>query len=235
MANDHSDDRDRIWAYFQGERSEVFESTIGRLGYLVRQLPRGCRALNIGVGGGVFEELALASGVEVFSLDPDPLTVERLQSRLGLSSDHARVGMANNLPFADRTFDAVVASELFEHLTIEALDAALVEISRVLVPNGKLIGTVPSDEDLNLQVTACPECGATFHRWGHRQSFDADAMRRLLVTRFDEVVVRQKILDSWQHLNWRGRTISLIRRLFLLLGRPGTGRNLVFHAARPRP
>lgn len=45
------------------------------------------------------------------------------------------------LPFADETFSAVIATELFEHL--EDPRQAIEEIRRVLRPGGELISTVP--------------------------------------------------------------------------------------------
>ncbi len=47
----------------------------------------------------------------------------------------------HQLPFADNSFDGVLASEVFEH--VFDLDQALSEISRVLRPGGKLLATCP--------------------------------------------------------------------------------------------
>ncbi|USN54840.1 MAG: class I SAM-dependent methyltransferase [Candidatus Peribacteria bacterium] len=45
------------------------------------------------------------------------------------------------LPFADESFDSILASEVFEH--VFELDAVLDELSRVLKPGGFLVSTTP--------------------------------------------------------------------------------------------
>jgi SAM-dependent methyltransferase len=55
-------------------------------------------------------------------------------SQRGGGPTFARAGAAN-LPFADATFDAVVACLVFEH--IREVDEAIAEVSRVLVPGGR--------------------------------------------------------------------------------------------------
>ena len=50
-------------------------------------------------------------------------------------------GDGYRLPFADATFDCVVASEVLEHLTRD--DEALAEIRRVLKPGGQIAVSVP--------------------------------------------------------------------------------------------
>jgi SAM-dependent methyltransferase len=44
---------------------------------------------------------------------------------------------ASGLPFPDRCFDAVIACLVFEH--IRAVDEALAEVGRVLVPGGRFV------------------------------------------------------------------------------------------------
>ena len=51
------------------------------------------------------------------------------------------VGDAGRLPFADDSFDAVICSEVLEHL--RDVDLALAEIDRVLKPGGKFALSVP--------------------------------------------------------------------------------------------
>ena len=52
-------------------------------------------------------------------------------------------GDATRLPFADATFDRIIASEVLEHIGDD--QAALNELSRVLKPGGRLAATVPAE------------------------------------------------------------------------------------------
>lgn len=85
--------QDFIWDYWQNEMPAIFEGSRARLAYLVRKLQKlGARkVLNVGVGSGIFEEIALSQGFDVYSLDPSVRTVERLRARFGMGAK-AQVG-----------------------------------------------------------------------------------------------------------------------------------------------
>jgi SAM-dependent methyltransferase len=53
----------------------------------------------------------------------------------------AILGFADRLPFADRTFDTVLATEVLEH--VENVERAAAELFRVLRPGGHALVTVP--------------------------------------------------------------------------------------------
>ena len=76
------------------------------------------------------------------------------------------VGKLEDLPFANDGFDAVVVSEVLEHLTPELTRSALQEIRRVLAPEGQIIGTVPCEENLADGVVVCPDAVRCFTKWG---------------------------------------------------------------------
>lgn len=105
-------------------------------GFLDQVQPR--RILEIGVGEGVvttrvidrFPEASIV-GVDL----PDDDLADHWRSR-GLS---CVFGDAAGLPFADDTFDLVLAIEVFEH--IDQPDAAMAELARVC--DGSLIASVP--------------------------------------------------------------------------------------------
>jgi SAM-dependent methyltransferase len=95
----------------------------------------GARAvLDVGTGEGQVARLARVEGAElVVGVDPTAAQVVEA-ARRGGGPLYARAGAAA-LPFAASTFDAVVACLVFEH--IEALDEAIAEVARVLVPGGR--------------------------------------------------------------------------------------------------
>ena len=229
----HSLNQERIWRHFQNDAPEVFQQADGRIKFLVRRLTQrvktGAAVLNVGVGSGLFEELAIRAGINVYSLDPDAESIARL-NLLPEMKGGARVGCLESIPFAADVFDAVVVSEVLEHLSDKALERALSEIHRVLVPRGIITGTVPASENLSEQLTVCPCCGEKFHRWGHLQSFDADRLRALLSEGFKVQVIQEKFLAPWSYLDWKGKTVSVVKNSFLRLGISWPGASLYFAA-----
>jgi len=92
------------------------------------------RVLDVGCGEGQVARLASRLGAQrVVGVDPTWAQIEAAAGRGG-GPAYARSGAAA-LPFADGSFDAVVACLVFEH--IRDVDAAIAEVGRVLVPGGR--------------------------------------------------------------------------------------------------
>ncbi len=224
--------QNNIWNYYQNEAPEKFAGSVARLTFLARKVKPKSKVLNIGVGAGIFEEAATKMGLDVYSLDPSERSIELLRQRFGMG-EKARVGYGQDVPFDDQTFDAVVISETIEHLSEDVTEQTLGEISRVLVPGGRVIGTVPAREDLNEQLVVCPDCGSRFHRWGHVQSFDTQRVKALLSRTFKVEEVFERFFFTWSTLNWKGKTLAVTRLLLHRLGVHGSNENIVFVAAKP--
>ena len=95
------------------------------------------RVLDVGCGEGqVARRVAgAASAPTVVGCDPSATQVAAATERAG-GPVYARAD-ADRLPTADGSFDAVVACLVFEH--IDAVDAALAEVARVLEPGGRFV------------------------------------------------------------------------------------------------
>jgi SAM-dependent methyltransferase len=101
------------------------------------------RVLEVGPGPGeLSERMANELGAEVVAIDISPRMVELTRER-GIE---ARVGDVQDLPFADATFDLVVAGWVLFHPP--DLDRAVSEISRVLRPGGRLVAATNSESHL---------------------------------------------------------------------------------------
>lgn len=204
--------QEKIWSHFQNADPESFAAAKPRLEYLARVIASKVQSsppkvLNIGVGSGLFEEVALARGFEVHALDPDAVAIERLTA----AGVVGHVGYIEQMALGDAQFDAVVASEVLEHLHDAQRAAGIREIARVLKPGGWFLGTVPYNENLKAGDVLCPCCGALFHRWGHQKSFTLDTVRDELSPHFAVRDLRRTAFVSFHDRGLFGKLKSLAR------------------------
>lgn len=102
----------------------------------------GHRILEIGCGTGNVALLAkrLHPDTQVVGLDPDPKAVARAgrkAEREGLSI-RLDLGLSEQLPYPDGSFDRVLSAFMFHHLGPGEKEATLREVRRVLKPGGSL-------------------------------------------------------------------------------------------------
>lgn len=226
--------QEKIWEFHQlkvqGEDS-IFARSSERYDFLASKISQKARVLNIGVGRGGLEERLQAKGVRVFSLDPTAVAIEQLRERLDLG-DQAQVGYSQAIPFADNHFDVVVMSEVLEHLEADVHEQTMVEVDRVLSPQGQFFGTVPADENLDASLCVCPSCGEQFHRWGHVRSYSQGKLSELLGKHFANVQVSRHYFAEVAQLNWKGQLARWLKLLQLRLGRSGTNESFFFRGIK---
>ena len=154
-----------------------------------------------------------------------------VRERFGLG-ESAQVGFSQNIPFPDGQFDVVVMCEVLEHISDEVRAASFREITRVLKPGGRLIGTVPADENLLDNRVVCPHCGEVFHRWGHLQSFSEPRLRGLLAEQFRNVAISRHFFGEVRTVNWKGRLSWALKKALVAAGVRGNFESFFFSATR---
>jgi SAM-dependent methyltransferase len=150
----------RHW-WFRGRRRvlvDLLRQSTGRKSGIPRILDFGC-----GTGGNTTVYASLGS---VIGIEPDASAVRLAQARGGAL--YCR-GTGTRLPFRGGAFDAVVASDVLEH--IEDDRAALAETARVLRPGGVLVISVPAHQWL------FSEHDAALH---HFRRYSKTALREVL-------------------------------------------------------
>ncbi|MFN2511857.1 MAG: class I SAM-dependent methyltransferase [Pyrinomonadaceae bacterium] len=105
------------------------------------QMSNGMRVLDIGCGTGTLAIMVkqVHPEAEVFGIDADSkiLAIARAKAAkasLNLTLDQ---GMADQLPYADSSFDRVLSSLFLHHLTTENKRRTFREVFRVLRPGGR--------------------------------------------------------------------------------------------------
>lgn len=111
---------------------------------IVRGLRGSGRGLDLGCGDGSFASVLFpaADGMIWTGVELDEVDAELARG----SGQYEEVYLtpAEDMPFADDSFDLVFSNCVLEH--IEGLDSLLKHVGRILKPGGQFIFTVPSEE-----------------------------------------------------------------------------------------
>ncbi|HUT63092.1 MAG TPA: class I SAM-dependent methyltransferase [Anaerolineae bacterium] len=136
------------------------------------------RILDMGCGSGWLSEMLHNRGLCVIALDLGFDSIKRASAR----AQAKRVdipfvqGDMYRLPLRESTFDAVVVSEVLEHL--ENPQDALDEIAKILRPGGYIIVSTPYRE--RIQTTLCIHCNRKTPVNAHLHMFDETILKDML-------------------------------------------------------
>ncbi|KDN52213.1 S-adenosyl-L-methionine-dependent methyltransferase [Tilletiaria anomala UBC 951] len=128
------DDAEHPLKLVNGARIPYFVDT------LREKLGKGpLKLLDVGCGGGIATIEMAAAGFNVTGLDASAISVkaaEKMAKERSLSIQYVH-GSAYSLPYHDDSFDAVLSSDVLEHL--HDVRQALKEVTRVLRPGGVFV------------------------------------------------------------------------------------------------
>lgn len=163
--------------------------------------------LDIGVGSGYLLQLCSKAGYYCCGADLSGGLIHYLQkyfSEKDLNIEMKQCG-ADQLAFADNSFDIVTCFDCLEHLSPDVFTRALSEVRRVLRSDGVFIGTFPTNEVLKANSIMCPNCGHVFHAAGHLQSFTNEKMYKAVSPHFSNITFKQHsnvLLGGSSFMEW---------------------------------
>ena len=182
----------KLWQHYQLDNAEVF--TVGHprqdklYKKICKKVSKGGKILEIGFGDGYLLK-KMSRNYQCFGADIAEKVIQEARNKFK-NIDFNLIKTNGRLPYARDFFDALVASEVLEHMDDKELRIAIQEIQRTVKKNGFIFLTFPTDENLEDNMCFCPHCGAKFHKWGHKQSWN-DKKVRAVFKNFAIVVPEQ--------------------------------------------
>lgn len=126
----------------------ILENVYGhakRLSWIMSHLSKDEMAVEIGCGSGVMITLPLAkAGYRIRGLDPDRASIAYGQEVIGREGLDPELLSSRELLGLAFSPDAVIASEVLEHIPDQALSELLRTVRSELSAGGKLLVTIPN-------------------------------------------------------------------------------------------
>lgn len=143
-------------------------------------LEKDDRVLDLGCGTGVLtrlmgDELSVEAGGLSLGIDAAAQMIQVARKKRETPTCRFEVAAAENLPYPDVSFDAVVSSLFFHHVDADLKERALAEAYRVLRPGGRLIIA-----DMHIPTTAMGALVSHVARWFFLQPEIGENIRGIL-------------------------------------------------------
>lgn len=193
------------------------EFRLRRLQAVADIVPPGATVLDIGIGWGEIIPMLQKRKIRRYTgIDFSEKIVQQVALRY---PDYKY--LVGGLELIQERHDIVLALEVCEHILPSKIMEFYADIHRVLGQDGRLIISVPLNEDLQANTLRCPHCGHLHSKMGHVRAYTPELIRAELT------LADFEILDSFVHyasfpLTFGGRLkrhIVDIGRYLLKMGR----------------
>lgn len=212
---DHYEQDAEIFDYFETPADPATRHENQRLHEtILREIPASARlVLDIGCGNAWLAEALTARGIHVVSFDIATANLRKALAKVPAGNHYAVRGDVLDLPFRAGSFDAIVSSEVIEH--VPHLQGYLDNILQALKPGGRAIITTPYNE--KIQYSLCIHCNRQTPLHAHIHSFTESSLDKLLAkhpavkltayTTSNKALLflqTHKLLRHLPHTGWRG-------------------------------
>lgn len=131
----------------EGNRYGITIFKNARSNFLKERIGTGKKVLDIGCRDGTLTS-TYCEGNTVLGVDIDGEALKRAREKTGIET--VQMNLTDAWPFPEKGFDFVVAGEVIEHVYFP--EKVIQKISRVLKPDGVLLGTVPNAFSLRNRI-----------------------------------------------------------------------------------
>lgn len=166
----HYEEDARQIDYFQPKESAASREEIRREHQaIIKRIPADAKLiLDVGCGNGWVANHFLKKGKKIISMDISTKNPTRVLKENPNENHAAIVADVFHLPFRKNSMDAIIASEIMEHVYDPNLFVR--KLLEVLKPGGKLIIITPYNE--KIEYNLCVHCNKPTPRNGHLYSFN---------------------------------------------------------------
>ncbi len=133
---------------------------------------------------------------EVTGMDIDKVALEDCKKNLNLETKWADFSL--QIPLPTSSFDVIVAGETLEHLPYPAI--TLSEISRILIPNGLFVGSVPNSYHLKNRLRVLK---------GRLIDYDQTHLRAYNVTLLRQHLEKEFVIEELTSCRGRSAFLSI--------------------------
>ncbi len=166
-----SNDNKNFYEQFDWNQANLSSKLQEKIQKVISLIPKDViSVIDVGCGDGTITN-SLENHFSVFSLD-------RSLNALKLVSAKKKImASASQIPAKDNSFDLLFSSEMIEHLPNKIFYEAIEEFKRV--SRKYIFLTFPNDENIEKQLTKCPNCGKVFNKTYHLQRINLNRILAL--------------------------------------------------------
>lgn len=165
----YKEDAQQIDYFVEKESAASREETRREHQAIIKRIPKNVKLiLDVGCGNGWVANHFLKKGKKVISMDISTKNPTRVLKENPNENHAAIVADVFHLPFKKNSMDAIIASEIMEHVYDPSLFVQ--KLLEVLKPGGKLIIITPYNE--KIEYNLCVHCNRPTPRNAHLHSFN---------------------------------------------------------------